>query len=284
MQLTEISDSMLDYANISSGNVQLKNGIIKIKDVILQVNQNISLKAQEKNQQYNFSTKNLTKHYFYGDGLRLALIYQNIMENAVKFTPNGGRIDVDIEETEIDFETVRLSFVCKDNGKGMSEEFVKKINTAFHQSDEAYSRTHGGLGLGLFLTQFFVKLMKGTFDVESKEGVGSTFTITFDMKCPSIEKLIENNIKCQPVRTIAFEDNEEYGQKAKGILKTIGVKAELVDSVGTMQKKIRARLGSPYEYAVAILNVDSIKNYTDLIDEIHELAPGIQMHPLSSRQ
>lgn len=281
-QLTEISDSMLDYSRISSGTVELKNGIIRIKDVILQVDQLIALKAEEKKQNYHFEIQDVVRQYLCGDSLRVALIFQNIMENAVKFTPEGGTVEAKLSEKYVDQEHVSLVFSCRDNGKGMSQEFTRKIDMAFHQSDPSYSRTHGGLGLGLFLTQFFVKLMDGTFAVESKEGEGSTFNITLPMRSPSIEELIENNIKCQQVRTIVCETVEYDQQMAKDTLKKIGVKAEIAEDIEKVKRKIKSRTGGPYEYGVCILNIDLWENYVQIIEEIAALENAPEIFALSA--
>lgn len=276
MQLAEISDNMQDYSKISTGTVELKDEIIKLKDVILRLDQIISVKAKEKSQNYSFEISNLTRQYLMGDSLRVTLIYQNILENAVKFTQKGGTIQAKLEEKCIDQENVNLIFTCKDTGKGMTQEFTKKINTAFHQSDASYSRTHGGLGLGLFLTQYFIKMMNGTFEVTSTEGEGSAFTVVLPMKSPRIERLQENGIKCRPIRAIVCETNEYDIQMAKDTLKTIGIKVDVVNDTVNLSKKIQSRLNGPYQYALCIINVDVIKNYKDVIHTILNYDSGLE--------
>ena len=277
MQLTEVSDNMQDYSDITLGNVILKDEIIRLKNVILQLDQMISIKAKEKNQNYSFDVSKLTRQYLSGDSLRLTLIFQNILENAVKFTSVDGTIEAKLEEECIDMENVNVVFTCKDSGKGMTKEFTEKINTAFHQSDSSYSRTHGGLGLGLFLTQFFIKKMGGIFTVESKEGEGSLFTVNIPMKCPSIEVLQENGVKCRPIRALVYETDEYNIKMAKEILKAVGVKVDIVSEVEDIYKKIRSRAGGPYAYALCILSVDILEDYMPVVHRILDQEPAMEI-------
>lgn len=276
-QLTEISDSMLDYANISTGKIKLNEGIVKIKDLILHVNQIMAVKAKEKKQNFEFTADHISRLYFFGDALRLSLIFQNILENAIKFTPEGGNVKAEIHEEIVNSEMVQLIFRCEDTGKGMSQEFIDKINTAFHQSDASYSRTHGGLGLGLFLTQFFVNMMGGTFQVESEEGKGSKFVISIPMRCPTVAQLVENNVKCRQVRAIIQDDKEENVNYAKNSLKEIGVKADFVADSNKLVRKIMSRTGGAYQYAVCIINIDQEEKYEELTEQIYSMdqAPEI---------
>lgn len=208
-QLTDISEDMLDYTKISSNSVELKEELFDLKEVISFVDENVSLRAREKNLEYHFRVQNMIHEYVIGDRLRLEQVMQNILSNAVKFTPDEGVVEVELSEKSIDCGKVEITFICKDTGKGMTKEFLDKICAPFNQSDKSYSRTHGGLGLGLYLTKFFVNAMNGTLTVESKLGEGSCFTVVIPLQRPNSEQIMENQVDCSHVRAIIAGKDEK---------------------------------------------------------------------------
>ncbi len=267
-QLTAISEDMLDYTRIASDSIDMKQELFDLKTVIGDVDQNISIKAAQKNQNYSIKINNILHEYVVGDKLRLIQIMQNLLGNGVKFTPDGGTITALISEKELDEHTIELTFTCTDTGKGMTEEFLDKICAPFNQSDRAYSRTHGGMGLGLFLTKYFVNAMNGTIAVESTVGKGSTFTVVIPLKKPDSEVVINNEINCSHVRTLIGSRSQEDSAQLKDFLKKLGIKCDIVTDPEKLVRRIQSRLGTEYAYSLCIIDEELIIENRAVVKEI----------------
>lgn len=112
------------------------------------------------------------------DGIRMKQVLMNIVGNAAKFTPSGGRIILSVSQKRIDQNHVEMVYRCEDTGIGMSEEFIQKIFELFSQERNHSAPKAKGTGLGMPLSRLIVEAMGGTIHVESKVNVGSVFTVT----------------------------------------------------------------------------------------------------------
>lgn len=273
-QLTDIADGMLDYTRIASNTVEMRERLFDIKDVVLSVDQNISLRAAQKDLKYRFYADDITHEYVIGDQLRVAQIIQNLLSNAVKFTDEGGTVEARISEKVLENDCVELTFTCRDSGKGMSGEFLEKLCAPFSQSDKSYSRTHGGMGLGLFLTRYFIDAMHGTFQVESKVEEGSYFTVVLPLKRPNSEQLVENHVDCSHVRAIIGGVNTEESNQLKDLLKRLKIKSDVIVEPEKLVKRIRSRIGGEYEYTLCILDETMLEGEFSVIGAVAELNPS----------
>ena len=228
-QLSDIAEDMLDYTKIASNNVTLREVLFDLELILLGVDQNIALKATQKDQNYRLSIEDLRYRYVVGDRLRVAQVLQNLLSNGVKFTEHGGTVEASVRETMAEDGTIHLVFVCKDTGKGMSKEFLEKVCAPFNQSDRSYSRTHGGLGLGLYLTKYFINAMEGNFEVKSTLGQGSTFRVMIPLKYPDCEQILRNEIDCSHVRVIIGGTDPESNRVRKELLKRMKIKCDLME-------------------------------------------------------
>ena len=112
-----------------------------------------------------------------GDPNRLRQVVWNILSNAVKFTPPGGRVEIELKRANNDAQ-----ITVSDTGQGISPEFLPNIFNRFQQADSSTTRKHGGLGLGLSIVRHIVELHGGTVKVESPgEGLGATFTVSIPL-------------------------------------------------------------------------------------------------------
>lgn len=270
-QLSDIAGDMLDYTRISSDSVEMHQELFDLKEIIINVDQNLVLKAVAKKIDYRFTIDNISHEYVIGDQLRVAQILQNLLSNAVKFTDAGGKVEANVTENVLENGIVQLKFTCRDTGKGMSEEFMEKVCAPFNQSDNSYSRTHGGLGLGLYLTKYFVDAMEGTLKVESTLGKGSTFTVTLPMKRPNSEQILENDIDCSHVRAIVGGTNTEDNMKLKNLLKRLKIKCDIVVDSEKLIKRIKSRMGGDYEYSLCIIDENMLAGEYPVLDKVANL-------------
>jgi signal transduction histidine kinase/CheY-like chemotaxis protein len=174
--LLHVLNDILDYSKFESGNLELERldfELIKCIDEIIYLS---SFEASNKNINIVFEIDQITPKYLTGDIIRIKQILMNFMSNAVKFTHDGD-IKILISSEKVDAINYKVNFAIKDTGIGISEENQKKLFQAFIQADSSITRKFGGTGLGLAITAKLANAMDGKVSVESKEGVGSTFSL-----------------------------------------------------------------------------------------------------------
>ncbi|MDD2956327.1 MAG: transporter substrate-binding domain-containing protein [Oscillospiraceae bacterium] len=281
-QLTDISEDMLDYTKIESDSVELHSELFDLKDVVRAVDENIVLKARQKGVKYRFTAQDISHEYVVGDRLRVTQVFQNILANAVKFTDAQGEVEAGICQRMLDKNTVELEFTCRDTGRGMSKEFLKKVCAPFNQSDRAYSRTHGGLGLGLYLTKYFVNAMKGSFAVESRLGEGSRFVITLPLRRPDSGQILESHVDCSHVRALVCGTQEEENGQIRDLLKRLNIRCDVAAEPEKVIKRILSRAGGPYEYALCILDETMLEAENSLAEQVAELSPAPKIFVMTS--
>jgi signal transduction histidine kinase len=172
MAQLRLIDDLLDTASIISGKLRLEIGAVNLASVIEEAVQTfrpaadangVSLRAELPPEVGQIT----------GDPLRLRQVIWNLVSNAVKFTPQGGRVGVRLERID-----PHICITVSDTGKGIKAEFLPCIFDYFRQADASITRRHGGLGLGLWLVKYLVELHGGTVEAASEgEGKGATFKI-----------------------------------------------------------------------------------------------------------
>lgn len=177
--LLSIINDVLDMARIESGKMTLVKEKIVIKDFISKVNAVILPQARAKNILYESTIHDSVFYAFLGDTLKLQQVLVNILGNAVKFTPGGGRVSLHLEQifflnTE---QKRKLRFTISDTGIGIEKKYIGRIFDSFTQQDSSISSTFGGTGLGLAITKNLLNMMGGSISVKSRKGEGSVFTV-----------------------------------------------------------------------------------------------------------
>lgn len=171
---TMLVEELLDYSQILSGNISYEEKPVNFSELFENIVPSIEASAQERNIEF-VKDNRLNGHLILGDESKLKIVIYNLLNNAVKFTQSGGRIETQLLETD-----GKVQMTVKDNGKGMSSEFLPQIFDRFRQADTSTTRNYGGLGLGLTISKHIVKLHNGTIEANSEGiGTGSVFTIKF---------------------------------------------------------------------------------------------------------
>ena len=188
--LLGLLNDVLDMSKIESGKTTLDVQEMAIGLLLEEINSVVSFQAKAKGQEYIVRADTLVHDVFMGDKQRINEILMNILGNAVKYTPEGGRIEFSIDESETSSEGFNnLKFTIKDNGIGMKPEYKDKIFDAFSREDKSATKTIQGTGLGMAITKSLVELMGGTIRVDSEEGKGSTFTVNLRLQVVEGEDL-----------------------------------------------------------------------------------------------
>ena len=180
--LLSLINDILDMSRIESGRTVLSSDNISFGDFVENIN--VICEAQAKQKGINFLTKingEITP-YLIGDKTKLQQILINIISNGIKFTPKGGCVLFSVTQKSVSNKQALLEFIIKDDGIGISPNFLKNLFDPFSQEHTGSTSLYGGTGLGLAISKNFISLMGGTIDVESKLGIGTTFKILLKLK------------------------------------------------------------------------------------------------------
>jgi signal transduction histidine kinase len=224
--LTLIND-VLDMSSIESGKIVAAHEPMDIRVMLNNCTSIIEGQLVSRKLEFVKSFQDFKYPYVYGDELHLRQIFINILGNAVKFTPDGGRIEFRAKETAIEGDKVTYIFEFEDTGIGISEEFQAKIFDEFSQEGQNGRSTYQGTGLGMAISKKFVELMDGHISVRSKSGEGTCFTVemVFDIDYNYKPGVIRDSVKqLAGMSILVVEDNELNMEIARDILLEEGVK------------------------------------------------------------
>ncbi|MBR6229731.1 MAG: response regulator, partial [Eubacterium sp.] len=176
--LLGLINEILDMSRIESGQMILKKEEFAFHKMIEQINTIFTGQCEEKGLTYECDMKEPLADYYIGDDIKLRQVLINILGNAVKFTPEGGRVDFIVEKKASFDNHTTLQFTIRDTGIGMSREYLPKLFETFSQEDTNATNKYGSSGLGMAITKNIVEMMDGTIHVDSMKGMGTTFTVT----------------------------------------------------------------------------------------------------------
>ena len=230
--LLGIINDILDMSRIESGRMVIKSEEFSFARCLEQVNTIIIGQCKEKGLEYDCRVVGKVDDYYIGDDMKLRQVMINILGNAVKFTPEGGKVTFTVEETaRFDSQsTLRMSF--QDTGIGMSKDFLPKVFDAFSQEDSSSTNKYGSTGLGMPITKSLVELMNGQIEVQSEKGVGTTFTVTLTLRISNREpagefaEVLHPNEMC----VLVIDDDPIACEHAAVVLGQIGVTCETASS------------------------------------------------------
>ncbi|SEF85296.1 Signal transduction histidine kinase [Eubacterium ruminantium] len=175
--LLGLINDILDMSRIESGRMILKNEEFSFKEFIEQINTIIEGQCRDKRLNYKYTVAEGVKDYYVGDDLKLRQVIINILGNSVKFTEKKGNVSFTVEQLKEENGICMMCFIMRDTGIGMDAEYIPKLFDTFSQEDEGTTNKYGGSGLGMAITKNLVEMMNGEITLESKKGVGTTFTV-----------------------------------------------------------------------------------------------------------
>lgn len=222
--LTLIND-ILDISQVESGKFAFKPAVFSLEESASGLVNILYQQASDKNILCEVSIRNITQEYLFTDKMRLEQIWVNILSNAIKYTPEGGKILIDFSEEEVptDPSKIRLIFRTSDTGIGMSPKFMKNIFQPFERERDSRTDKVQGSGLGMAITKQIVDMLGGTIEVESKEGEGSTFTVKIDIEraedAPNVDRRLDG-IGVLVVGSVSVTEN------IKTVLDELGAQTE----------------------------------------------------------
>lgn len=217
--LLGLINEVLDMSKIESGNFELMMEEINLSQLIDSLIVISKPLVEEKNHTLSVNMNNLKHENVIGDSARIKQVFMNLMGNAIKYTPDGGKVGLTVSEKETNNKRVGCyEFIFEDNGIGMSEEFIENIFDPFSRADDSQVKKIQGTGLGMSITRNIVNMMNGNIEIESKLGEGSRFTVTIFLKLSHSSDKAEEILEEKRQREIAISDFAEKDYSGKRIL------------------------------------------------------------------
>lgn len=241
--LLSIINDILDMSRIESGRMTVRSEEFSLSKVLEQVNTIIGGQCRDKGLSYECHIKGQVADHYIGDDMKLRQVMINILGNAVKFTPEGGKVTFVVEElAHFDGKTT-LRLTMTDTGVGMSPEYLPKIFDAFTQEDGSSTNRYGSTGLGMPITKSLVELMNGHLEVESQKDVGSTFTATVTLADSERSDAGEAEGELQPheMAVLVIDDDPVAREHARVVLGQVGVSCDAAGSGAEGLEMVRVR-------------------------------------------
>ena len=228
--LLGLINDILDMSRIESGQMSLSPEVFRMADFIHALMAVFRPQADKKRQNVELDFTGVRHEQVRGDELRIQQVLLNILSNAVKFTPEEGTISLRVRETgegdKAGHSYAYYEFTVRDTGMGMSPEFLERVFQPFERA-EGTGRIEG-TGLGMTITHNLVEMMNGEIAVESKEGAGSTFTVTLPLELilgdeAGLEEL-------RGLRVLAADSSEAARRNLREILGDLGMECDLCEN------------------------------------------------------
>ena len=224
--LLSLINDVLQMSKIEDGNVPLTKDIIDFSELTKDILVIIEQRAKERGIKMQFNAKNDIRYPFvYGSPVHLRQIFFNIYGNCIKYNHIGGSIVTTSDYTETDDGVVMYEWTITDTGIGMSKEYKEHIFEPFSQERQYIGSAHHGIGLGMSIVKGLIEKMGGSIEVESEEGVGSTFIIKIPFKIASTPDKVNkqtSELKIDGLNLLLVEDNELNAEIAETLLSDEG--------------------------------------------------------------
>lgn len=251
--LLGLINDVLDMSKIESGKLTLNMSQISLRETMESIVNIVQPQVKARKQHFDIFIRRIQVEDVHCDSVRLNQVLINLLSNAIKFTPEGGKINIYLEQepSPLGEDYIRCHFRVKDNGIGMTKEFQQRIFETFTREDTAQVGKTEGTGLGMAITKAIVETMKGTIELQSEPGKGSEFHITLDLEKAEIR---EEDMMLPPWRVLVVDNNEDLCLSAVTSLKEIGIEAQWATDGRTAVKMVERQHLKNEGYEVVLLD------------------------------
>ena len=223
--LLGLINEVLDMSRIESGNIKLVDEDIELSVLLEDVLELVKGDVKNKNLDLNVSIENMKHEKVIGDSIRIQKIFTNIISNSIKYTPNGGKISITVNEKPTHSKSTScFEFIFEDTGIGMSKEFVKKIFVPFERAEDSRIDKIQGTGLGMAIVNNIIHMMGGEIQVESEINKGSRFTVTMVLKLQDDKEETDNELI--NLKVLVVDDEKVVCDSTCKVLNSIGMNSE----------------------------------------------------------
>lgn len=256
--LLSLINDILDMSRIETG----KMSVVHEKfDFIYFFEELVSIvypQMMEKHLNFEVRHEEPLERYYIGDPLRMKQIIMNLLSNALKFTEEGGKVEVSVREERRTNGFAYIRFTVQDSGIGISEEFLKRIFQPFEQESSEMARNNVGSGLGLSIVYNLVQLMGGTIDIKSGQGQGTAVTVQIPFGLVDNDEEEEQKRKSRElmkdVRVLVVDDDSSVGEQVSAILQEIGADSDWVNSGYRAVEAVKNALEEKNPYHIAMID------------------------------
>lgn len=256
--LLSLINDILDMSKIERGKMVLSRNKFDFTEFIRNLTEVIDPQASLRGIDFEVRHTEPLERYYIGDSLRVNQIMMNLLSNALKFTPAGGSITMEIRQVRRNKDTAYLEFIVSDTGIGMSKQFLARLYQPFEQETEDVARNQTGSGLGMSIVYNLVQLMGGEIQAQSERGRGTAFTVTVPLEltkeaaAPEEEQMARKLL--QNVRALIVDDDSVVGEQACAILDNIGACSLWVDSGQKAVEEVRQAIERGELYDLALID------------------------------
>ena len=267
--LLSIINNVLDMARIESGRMELDENYCRIEDVWKSLFAVFDENAMKKNIALHYAM-NVEHEHVLTDVTKVKEILVNILSNAIKYTPAGGSVMVDVDELPCDESGYMIVKIrVSDTGIGMSQDYQTKIFEAFTREQNTTKSKIAGTGLGMSIVKKYVDLLGGTINVESELGKGSTFTVTLKHRIADESYYIKKHIEepgtgseiLEGRNILLAEDNDLNAEIAEAILERAGLKTERVEDGIQCVNRIQKMPADTYDMILMDIQIPQMDGY-----------------------
>ena len=225
--LLSLINDILDMSRIESGKIHLEETEVSLSDVLHDLKTIISGQIHAKQLELYMDAMDITNEDVYCDKTRLNQVLLNLLSNAVKFTPAGGTVSVRIRQYPGTVKGSELYEIrVKDNGIGMSQEFVQKIFSPFERERTSTVSRIQGTGLGMAITKNIVNMMGGTIEVLTEQGKGTEFIVRLPFRIQSKHQRIEKIAELEGLKALVVDDDFNTCDSVTKMLVKVGMRSE----------------------------------------------------------
>lgn len=251
--LLGLINDILDMSKIESGKLTMNMEQISLREVTDSIVNIVQPQVKAKKQEFDVFIKDIEAEEVYCDSVRFNQVLLNLLSNAIKFTPDGGKIELTLNEepSPVNDDYIRVHITVSDTGIGMSPEFKEIVFESFAREDSKRVHKTEGTGLGMAITKYIVDAMHGTIEVESEQGKGTEFHVTLDLE-KAEER--EDDMVLPNWNMLVVDDDEMLCESAVNSLKTIGIDAEWTLDGETAVEMVTKRHEANNDYNVILLD------------------------------
>lgn len=248
--LLSLINDILDMSRIESGKAQIKEQECNISELTHNIMNIIQPQVKAKQLELFIDTVDVVNEDVVADSLKLSRVFVNLLSNAVKYTPAGGAVSFRIkQETTFHRGHGDYTFIVKDNGIGMTPEFVEHIFEPFERESSVTKTGIQGTGLGMAITKNIVDMMGGEIIVKSEKNKGSEFIVKLSLKLGDAEKNAARIKELEGLRALVADDDPDSRDSVTKMLAQLGICADSAPSGREAVERVQGALdsGEPYD-------------------------------------
>ncbi|MEG1746999.1 MAG: response regulator [Oscillospiraceae bacterium] len=242
--LLSLINDILDMSRIESGKVLIRREKIPFEEFLNGINSICYAQAQQKGVEYDAILTSFTEDYYLGDAMKLQQVLVNIIANAIKFTPAGGKVQLIVHQEKISQDEAQMRFTVNDTGIGIREDFLPHLFEPFEQAHSGSTSPYSGTGLGLAICKNMVDLMGGKISVNSIENVGSEFIVEVKLGISEESRRREQlhlRVPLQSLKALIVDDDIVICQHTQKVLTDMSLTAEYAISGAKAVETVREK-------------------------------------------